>query len=468
MMTLMNMVRGTENDLPAKEMIKYWNHEPGTLKMVRASSNFIYTFQWNGKRFYLRFTHEEDNSADNIQAELDFMMYLLEQGYETVAPVRSKSGNWIETLLTDHGRYHGVVFEQAQGEYVSLDEMKEPHFYQWGQSLARLHNFSETYAPSTPYRKSWVDSLNFIYSVLSRHPEEHKALKEYERIEAWLSELPFGVGHTGLIHYDFEMDNIFYMQEESRYSAIDFDDSMYHWFAMDITSALRDLTESDDNESRRNIDHFISGYRSVKQLDDEYMKLIPEFQRFADLYSFARLLRCMENTDDSIFPDWAKQLKLKLERVCDRLRTGFQPHIVLKDITEKNWYACTQLEVSDEQKAIFPVPVVYWLAEAAYCGMTPLALYADEELVGFSVYSVDPEDGSYWIMAFMIDQKYQNRGLGRTGMDTLIRYIKAEHPCDKIVIGHRIENERATNLYTSLGFVEVSRDEFEVIRGLVV
>lgn len=143
MMTLMNMVRGTENDLPAKEMIKYWNHEPGTLKMVRASSNFIYTFQWNGKRFYLRFTHEEDNSADNIQAELDFMMYLLEQGYETVAPVRSKSGNWIETLLTDHGRYHGVVFEQAQGEYVSLDEMKEPHFYQWGQSLARLHNFSK-------------------------------------------------------------------------------------------------------------------------------------------------------------------------------------------------------------------------------------------------------------------------------------------------------------------------------------
>lgn len=100
--------------------------------------------------------------------------------------------------------------------------------------------------------------------------------------------------------------------------------------------------------------------------------------------------------------------------------------------------------------------------------MTPLALYADEELVGFSVYAVDPEDGSYWIMAFMIDQKYQNRGFGRTGMDALIRTIKAEHHCDKIVIGHRIENERASNLYTSLGFVEMSRDEVEVIRELIV
>lgn len=109
------MVRGTENDLPAKEMIKYWNHEPGTLKLVRASSNFIYTFQWNSKHYYLRFTHEEDNTAENIQAELDFMMYLLEQGYETVAPVRSKQGKWIETLSTGNGKYHGVVFEQAQG-----------------------------------------------------------------------------------------------------------------------------------------------------------------------------------------------------------------------------------------------------------------------------------------------------------------------------------------------------------------
>ncbi|MFD5017665.1 MULTISPECIES: GNAT family N-acetyltransferase [unclassified Paenibacillus] len=468
MMTLMNMVRGTENDLPAKEMIKYWNHEPGTLKLVRASSNFIYTFQWNSKHYYLRFTHEEDNSAENIQAELDFMMYLLEQGYETVAPVRSMQGKWIETLLTGNGRYHGVVFEQAQGEYVPLEEMSELQFQHWGQTLARLHNLSETYAPSTPARKSWVDSLQFILSVLRRHPEEHKALKEYERIEAWLSELSFGVGHTGLIHFDFETDNIFYMKETSRYSSIDFDDSMYHWFAMDITSALRDLSKQNDDESKKNIDLFISGYRSVKRLDDEYIKLLPEFQRFSDLYGFARLLRSLENLDVSICPEWALQLKAKLDAICDRIRDGFHPHIALKTITENNWYACTQLEVSNEQKTVFPVPVVYWLAESAYCGMTPLALYADEELVGFSVYAVDPEDGSYWIMAFMIDQKYQNRGFGRTGMDALIRTIKAEHHCDKIVIGHRIENERASNLYTSLGFVEMSRDEVEVIRELIV
>jgi ribosomal protein S18 acetylase RimI-like enzyme len=52
-------------------------------------------------------------------------------------------------------------------------------------------------------------------------------------------------------------------------------------------------------------------------------------------------------------------------------------------------------------------------------------------------------------------------------METLIRYIKAEHNCEKIVLGHRPENESASNLYASLGFTEVNRNDREVIRQLV-
>lgn len=468
MMYLRNMVLGTENNCAATQMLNNWEHDAESLTFWRASSNFIYVFQVNGKPHYLRFIHEEDNSIANIQSELDFMLYLIDKGYATVAPVRSIHGNWVESISTENGRYYGVVFEQAKGESISLEQMSSHHFEEWGQSLASLHLLSELYTSNATSRKSWVDALDFILSVLENHPHEHEALKEHERLKAWLSALPSDAGNFGLIHYDFETDNVFYMKEESRFSSIDFDDSMYHWFAMDITSALRDLSKQNDDESKKNIDLFINGYRSVKRLDDDYIKLLPEFQRFSDLYGFARLLRSLENLDVSVCPEWALQLKSRLEGICDRIRDGFHPHIALKTITENNWYACTQLEVSNEQKTVFPIPVVYWLAESAYCGMTPLALYADEELVGFSVYAVDPEDGSYWIMAFMIDQKYQNRGFGRTGMDALIRTIKAEHHCDRIVIGHRIENERASNLYTSLGFVGMSRDEVEVIRELIV
>jgi Ser/Thr protein kinase RdoA (MazF antagonist) len=148
-------------------------------------------------------------------------MYLLDNGYCTVAAVRSRHGNWIETISTKHGHYHGVVFEQAKGVHISIDQMMDYHFEEWGKSLASLHLLSESYTPNFTSRKSWVDTFNFILTVLKRHPQEHEALKEYERIKAWLSELPSG-------------------KEVSRYSAIDFDDSIYYWFMMDITNALSD------------------------------------------------------------------------------------------------------------------------------------------------------------------------------------------------------------------------------------
>lgn len=46
----------------------------------------------------------------------------------------------------------------------------------------------------------------------------------------------------------------------------------------------------------------------------------------------------------------------------------------LRPIDAGNWYACSQLEVTEEQKRVFPVPAVYWLAESAYCGWTSLAV----------------------------------------------------------------------------------------------
>src|SRR5690606_8422391 len=108
----------------------------------------------------------------------------------------------------------------------------------------------------------------------------------------------------------------------------------------------------------------------------------------------------------------------------------------------------------------------YWLAESAYCGFTPLDMYVEDQLVGFTVYAVDPDDGSYWIMAYMIDHKFQHRGFGRSCMEELIHYIKEKHACHKIALGHRPENIQAFSLYASFGFVEVDRDEREVVREL--
>lgn len=467
MMSLKHMVRGSENDSVAKQLIQSWEHDTDTLKFWRASSNFIYLFERNGIRHFLRFIHEKDNTIENIQAELDFMQHLIAGGYPTVAPVLSRNGNRIETVRTaEHECYYGVVFEQAKGIHLPLERMTNRHAREWGMSLASMHILSGSYTAGATRRGSWLDALTFVSSVLQRHPCEKGARKELEQVHGQLSKLPAGAEHMGLIHYDFETDNIFYDEEESRYGAIDFDDAMIHWYAMDIASAITDLAEQENDDAKRKIEHFLTGYRSIKPLDERWVHLFPLFQRFSDLYTFARLLRSVEDMDVHRSPEWTIRLKDKLLKVCDRIRERFRPTVELRPIDQSNWHACTQLEVTNEQKHIFPVSAVYWLAESAYCGYTPLAMYADQQLVGFSVYAIDPDDGSYWIMAYMIDHRFQHRGLGRSGMEELIHYIKEKHACNKIVLGHRPENKRASDLYVSLGFEEVSRGEREVIREL--
>lgn len=63
-------------------------------------------------------------------------------------------------------------------------------------------------------------------------------------VEERLARLP--MEDYGLIHYDFKYDNVFYHAEQDICWVIDFDDGMYHWFAMDIQRALQSLEEDRD------------------------------------------------------------------------------------------------------------------------------------------------------------------------------------------------------------------------------
>ncbi|MEK0315557.1 GNAT family N-acetyltransferase [Cohnella sp. 56] len=467
MMSLKNMVRGLEKDAVAQQFIQLWDHDAHTLKFWRASSNFVYTFERRGSRQFLRFVHETDNSLVRIQAELDYMRFLAASDYPTAAPVLSIHDNRVETVETaGDGRYYGVVFEQAAGSPIPMEQMTDQHAEAWGGSLAALHQRSEQYSPGPAARGSWHDALLFISSVLQRHPDESGARLELDRLREQLSALPTDAAHFGLIHYDFQADNLFYLSGESRYCAIDFDDAMYHWYAMDIVSALADLAELHDDDARRVQAHFLTGYRAIRPLSERCQQAFPLFRRFAELYTLARLLRSVEGIADDLYPSWAIGLRDKLLGICERIRKNYRPCISFRPIDQHNWFACTELEVADEQKKVFPVSTVYWLAESAYCGFTPLAIYASGQPAGLAVYAVDPDDGSCWIMAYMIDRRCQRRGIGRAAMEALVRHIRDTYACDSIVLGHRPNNKIAADLYASLDFIETGRTEQEVVRTL--
>ena len=71
------------------------------------------------------------------------------------------------------------------------------------------------------------------------------------------------------------------------------------------------------------------------------------------------------------------------------------------------------------------------------------------------MYGLDADDGNYWIYRFMIDEKHQSRGYGKQALQLLMDELRSKEDRTGVVfISYNPENERAKQLYASIGFVE--------------
>lgn len=273
----------------------------------------------------MRISHESENSVGQITAELDFIKYLRDHKYRAVEPIPSKNGRELETVKTEKGLYFGVVFSGAKGINLNITRMPEELFKNWGQALGSLRALSNSYQPKDDFkRKNWKDKLLFIEEVLSGSIAEKPAQEELDRVRDWLNTLPVTNSNYGLIHYDFELDNVFWAEPEKSFQVIDFDDSMYHWYLTDIASALRDLDDLDETKATVCFKAFLAGYCSVYDQNEDIITLIPKFRRFINLLSYAKITRSLRESDFTEEPDWLKKLRPKLVNWRERLREGFK------------------------------------------------------------------------------------------------------------------------------------------------
>ena len=135
---------------------------------------------------------------------------------------------------------------------------------------------------------------------------------------------------------------------------------------------------------------------------------------------------------------------IKLEPINDENREAVLALSVREDqdFVAPNWYSLKQ---ADEENAEHP----------GYA--RPFAICADGRLVGFCMFSFNPEDEDedehYWLWRFMIDQNEQGKGYGQAALQEIIRYFK-ENGADRLFLSTEPENERGLHVYHKAGFHE--------------
>ena len=63
-------------------------------------------------------------------------------------------------------------------------------------------------------------------------------------------------------------------------------------------------------------------------------------------------------------------------------------------------------------------------------------------------------------------ERHQGKGYGKAAAKTVLEEMKQDGKYDKAVLCYIEGNEAAGKLYESIGFVEIDRDEDEIIMGL--
>lgn len=143
--------------------------------------------------------------------------------------------------------------------------------------------------------------------------------------------------------------------------------------------------------------------------------------------------------------------------------------ISLKPITRDNLRAVIRLNVAASQQH-FVANNAFSIAQAyVEPGFVPLAIYNDDEPVGFLMHGRADEDQRDWILRLMIDAKQQGKGYGQAAMEQVIVRLSAQPDCHEIMISYEPDNDVARRLYASLGFAETGEiEEGEIIARLGV
>ncbi len=312
----------------AQMLLGNWEYDESSLAMFtkyRISANAIYPFKKNEDTRFLRFCPTSEKPREHIIAELAFIDYLRRHHYQALEPIPSKTGEELVQKATPWGEYVASVFKRVPGKPISESGLENDILFTFGASLGQLHQLSNDYIPPTTRRWTHTDVFMWIENTLRAVSAEESAFRELKLLRHYFGTLPQTPGQYGLIHYDYELDNVFYDSKTEVCSVIDFDDAMYHWYGMDVEQTLDSLRKDNDftdDEFQQKKALFLEGYRSRFAIGDDQLATMPMFRRFANLYSYTRIVRSIQEEWDNE-PEWLVGLRNKLHYALKNRSASF-------------------------------------------------------------------------------------------------------------------------------------------------
>lgn len=302
-----------------------WDAQPGSVRVLHASSNFTAAFTSGESQRILRCVPAEERTEVALLAELAFVRHLADRGVRVASPVPSLQGNLLELSDSPIGPVFATAWVRLEGRCQDNPGKADPEMlHAWGRSLGLIHAAAVGYAaPGRPDLVTLLQTAGEQLPLANRSAQRAASLLR-ERMSRWARD-PV---EYGLLHFDLSLDNLIFGAGEP--GIIDFDDCAYGWFGADIAFALRPLFQdraSRVDPSDPRMACFLSGYREVRPIPERTLEHMPHFLAMNHLHHLGSLATSLKAMPGGDAPPWVCQLQGRLRGMC----AGFQQ--------ELEWYS---------------------------------------------------------------------------------------------------------------------------------
>lgn len=260
------------------------------IELVDYRENAVFKVSDNktNKQFALRIHRAGYHNEKELESELQWMVALNEAGVSTPEVQRGLNGNYVQSVKAEGsiGVHHCDVLEWVKGATMAAAKASSPqciadHYRIIGKLSAQIHSHSDDWTPPQGFsRQSWDEDgllgekpLWGGFWELEQLGDEQRDLLSAARDIAREQLINFGKrsDRYGLIHADLLPDNI--LVDGDNINIIDFDDAGYGWHLYDLATSLFSFIDTDNFSVVK--DNWVRGYRTVKDLPQDHLKLLP-------------------------------------------------------------------------------------------------------------------------------------------------------------------------------------------------
>lgn len=231
------------------------------------------------ERYVVRVYGQYWRTKTEIQEELSLLELLKKNNLSISYSIPDKEGNRIQEINAPEGLRYAVLFSFAKGEKMRF--MDNDTCFEVGSLMAKIHNITANktinrsdYNSELLLKKSYKQLTHFFSENLA----EMKYLKEIDyRISETFEKINQSNIQKGIVHLDIWYDNLS-VNDNREITIFDFDNCGNGLLILDIGYFCKQLffIESDKEKYESKVESFLNGYREIRELSNEEIKLIPE------------------------------------------------------------------------------------------------------------------------------------------------------------------------------------------------